>query len=260
MKPALQILVIISLLSLTTPAASQESPEPPRYYDIEIIDFARDAEGAGNTEYWPPLEEPPDWSQAVSLRYDDPATKITRLPASGHRLKREYRNLRGTQDRLRPLAHLAWRQPLLSGEESPPIYIRSRDGYEPATVGGESHPELEGTVRVTGKRYLHVHLDLLLRQLTPPDLTADAPGDDVEPTDLAAYYQTYRMLDHRRMRSDRLHYIDHPMFGVLVLATPYEMTEPQAPEPPKAAFSPSPEKTDSTNSGTATPPTPSGGT
>ncbi len=271
MKPALQILFLIALLSLGASSFAQEPPEQPRHYDIEIIAFVRGDADAGGTEYWPLHSETPDWSQAASLQH--PGTRkseIVKLPASGHRLKREYLNLRATQGRLRPIIHLAWRQPLLSGDESTPIYIRSGDRDEkPAAVGEENLPELEGTVRVTGKRYLHVNLDLLLRQLTPPDLTTEVQSDDVGPTDFAPYYHTYRMVDHRRMRSDRLHYIDHPMLGVLILATPYEIPEPEAPETPVPAVPSAPIKTGDSGSpsgeastpasGRAKPPAPSGG-
>ena len=245
MKPALLILFIISLLSLGAPTFAQEAPEKPRHYEIELIVFARSDGDARSTEYWPLLNEPPDWSQAASLHHPDTRkSEIIELPESGHRLKREYQNLRATQGRLRPLIHLAWRQQVLSGDESTPIYIRSGDrDVPPVAVGEESLPELEGTVRVTGKRYLHVNLDLLLRQLTPPDLTAEAQSEDVTPTDFAPYYHTYRMVDHRRMRSDRLHYIDHPMLGVLILATPYEIPEPEVQETPAPDVPAAPIKT-----------------
>ncbi len=271
MKPALQILFIISLLSLGAPPFAQEAPEQPRHYEIEIIVFARGNADAGGTEYWPLLSEPPDWSQAASLQHPDTRkSEIEKLPASRHRLKREYQNLRATQGRLRPLVHLAWRQPVPSGDVSTPIYIRSGERNEqPAAVAEESLPELEGTVRVTGKRYLHVNLDLLLRQLTPPDLTTEAQSENMDPTDFAPYYHTYRMVDHRRMRSDRLHYIDHPMLGVLVLATPHEILEPNAPETPAPDDPAAPIKTgdsgspsrgaSSPESGGTKPPTPSGG-
>jgi len=251
MKPALKILCMIALLSVGMPLPAQGPPDEIRYYDVEIIVFTRNWEGAGSTEYWPPLTEPPDWSQAVALgRGNSPDTadrdslhrEILKLPATGHRLRKEYRTLRATRSRLRPILHLAWRQPVLSEDESIPIYIRSQDVSEQAApLAGETFPELEGTIRVSGKRYLHVHLDLLLRRLTPPDLTSDETTESADPTDLAPRYQAYRMLDHRRMRSNRLHYVDHPLFGVLVLATPYESPEPEEPEAPSPE-APSPEE------------------
>ncbi len=40
--------------------------------------------------------------------------------------------------------------------------------------------------------------------------------------------QTATMRQSRRMRSNELHYIDHPLMGLLVRITPYEFPEPQA--------------------------------
>ncbi|MCK4708648.1 MAG: hypothetical protein KAU21_08530 [Gammaproteobacteria bacterium] len=36
---------------------------------------------------------------------------------------------------------------------------------------------------------------------------------------------SFRLQDHRRMRSKELHYIDHPLFGIIVKAMPYELPE-----------------------------------
>ena len=36
----------------------------------------------------------------------------------------------------------------------------------------------------------------------------------------------YRMQARRRMRSGELHYIDHPLMGVLIKITPYELPKP----------------------------------
>ena len=33
----------------------------------------------------------------------------------------------------------------------------------------------------------------------------------------------YPVQTHRRMRSKEIHYIDHPLIGILVLATPFEL-------------------------------------
>ena len=57
-----------------------------------------------------------------------------------------------------------------------------------------------GTVTVSRGRYLHVDLDLVYQ---------DDSG-------------RFRFTSHRRMRSNEIHYMDHPMFGVLILITPLE--------------------------------------
>lgn len=57
---------------------------------------------------------------------------------------------------------------------------------------------LSGLVRVTRGRYLHVDADLYLRD--------------------AATGRPYRIKLYRRMRSDELHYIDHPKLGIVIRA------------------------------------------
>jgi hypothetical protein len=57
---------------------------------------------------------------------------------------------------------------------------------------------ISGLVRLTRGRFLHLETDLLLRD--------------------AASAQTYRARHYRRMRSDELHYVDHPKVGIVIQA------------------------------------------
>jgi hypothetical protein len=61
---------------------------------------------------------------------------------------------------------------------------------------------LSGLVKVTRGRFLHLDTDLLLRD--------------------AASSATYRVQLSRRMRSDELHYVDHPRVGIVIQATRVE--------------------------------------
>ena len=57
----------------------------------------------------------------------------------------------------------------------------------------------------------------------------------------------FRLTQTRRMRSGELHYLDHPLFGLLVQVRPYELpvepAQPQgeaaSPTPPEPASPPS---------------------
>ena len=68
---------------------------------------------------------------------------------------------------------------------------------------------LSGLLRVTRGRFLHLETDLVL-------------------TD-AATAQSYRVRLHRRMRSDELHYVDHPKIGILIQANRYQPAQPADP-------------------------------
>ena len=60
---------------------------------------------------------------------------------------------------------------------------------------------LSGLIRVTRGRFLHLDTDLLLK------------GQDS--------VQSYRVQLTRRMRSEELHYVDHPKLGIIVRAERY---------------------------------------
>jgi hypothetical protein len=90
--------------------------------------------------------------------------------------------------------------------------------------GGQRSPDrayVDGLVRVTVERYLHLDLDLRLHL---PDSALPAASEDYE--DNEAYgVPDIRLRQQRRMRSKELHYFDHPRFGVIALITPYEPVE-----------------------------------
>lgn len=88
------------------------------------------------------------------------------------------------------LAHIAWVQ------SPPPLASNSWYGLEAGRVSG--------LVRVRRGRFLHLDTDLVLHD--------------------AMNGQPYHVRHKRRMRSDELHYVDHPKVGVLVEATRIEPT------------------------------------
>lgn len=62
----------------------------------------------------------------------------------------------------------------------------------------------EGTVRIERQRFLHVYPEVNLYTAAG----AEQPGSVI------------RMMESRRMRSKEIHYIDHPVMGMLVLFRP----------------------------------------
>jgi hypothetical protein len=195
----------------------------------------------------------------------------------------------------RPLFHKAWRQHIDGRKTATSILITGGETYD-------DHFELEGSVKISVERYLHIDTDLWLNQfvsktgqalpswptLPPiPTLIDESDATDlkiatVNQTNSAAYgadldtkdtveelsservtsstasegaegleftpvvdplssanknleqqlrllsdaqytiERTVAMRQHRRMRSKELHYIDHPLFGVLIRIIPYE--------------------------------------
>jgi hypothetical protein len=111
---------------------------------------------------------------------------------------------------------------------------------------GPPNPRFVGTVRVSVARYLHLDADLLYRipvtqqQPVPiPDLTLwyDRPYPTLSEPQGPAYQlqewqamRGFRLEESRRMRSGRVHYLDNPFLGLVVLITPVELPPPPAAE------------------------------
>lgn len=108
--------------------------------------------------------------------------------------------------------------------------------------------ELEGKITIGLSRYLHAYTDLVLRipnenTLQISDIilnpeTQDEPtleetlklieGEENAPEEIditTITLNNYALNEHRRMRSTKLHYLDNPELGMLILITPYKAPE-----------------------------------
>ena len=154
-------------------------------YAVEMIIFSNANDDGRTTESWRADPGLPDTSDAAPISAGGGVTAIGR---GAYRLSGIWQALRNSSQ-YRPLRHLAWTQRGRPKRSAPEIL-----------VGEDIDSDVYGTARMYRARFLHLDLDLLLN-------TANG---------------NYRFINHRRMRSNELHYIDHPMFGVLVIATPLQ--------------------------------------
>ena len=89
--------------------------------------------------------------------------------------------------------------------------------------------ELEGQIIISLSRYLHTQVNLVLRKpATVRNLIESSENQSnanaIETID-GNRLLNYGLNEKRRMRSKKLHYLDHPEFAMLVLITPYEAPE-----------------------------------
>jgi hypothetical protein len=177
------------LLSLTL----QHNAQAATVYGIEVLIFSRDNASA-YSEYWPTPDKPP--ASGISLSsggYNERSARSFMLKSTDKRI----RNTSG----LRVIYHKAWTQSVRKGRSSKPVAIRA------GSVMDDGYYELEGAITVDRGHYLHFKPDLQLRRTVTLE-------DGFQKT-IAA------VLDEpRRMKSKEAHYIDHPLFGILVYATP----------------------------------------
>lgn len=158
--------ILLALLLAWSVAAHSDA------YRFEMVIFERPnavSDDAGND-----FPEPPDLTQSVG--------SLSGLGIGGRRLGGVAYTLK--QKGVIVHEHLAWVQ-------TP----RGRSSKAWYRVG---NGRLNGLVRVTRGRFLHVDADLFLRD-----------------TNTA---QPVRAKLYRRMRSDELHYVDHPKLGIIIRA------------------------------------------
>lgn len=172
-------------LPLSSDIAGQED-----IYTVEIVLFKQANPGV-NQEAWPMDFMPSDYSDATALRQHDG------MPMSlGETLARTDFALNGEADRLSRngyavLYHNSWVQKFSPNSKTKLVLTDPNLG-------------MEGTLNIERQRFLHVYPDIRLDLRS--SLGQNAP--------------IVRMQESRRMRSSELHYIDHPVLGMLVLFRP----------------------------------------
>lgn len=230
----------------------EEAVQKVDWYDIDVIVFRHHDYKALSREKW---ARDPGSPMIRTARELLPALPENLTVAHSDQLKGPvaYIQLRDEQSRLQtklkqliksssyePLIHLSWRQPGLGPDEAEAVHVHAGvnglvvketappttgtlsvpeiTGTDPVEVPGNAMvgppaPFIDGTIRLIRKRFLHVEADFLYR----------APFTEDKDNLLARrqWPQAFRLQESRRMRSREVHYLDHPMFGVLILATPY---------------------------------------
>lgn len=194
------LLCALALLASTGAVAALDQ------YDVEVIVFSNDA-AAGDDEN---TQEPGTAGRPAAGAV--PASEFIELSAADYRLN----NIRGglaSARGYRVLFHRAWRQP---------VYDRAHAiDYPVHGVAAGGRSSVDGTVTLIRERFLHLDVDLLLQTSAGNGMPA-----------------AFRLNERRRIRSDELHYFDHPRFGVIARVTPYAAAaEPAAVAPDAGAGS-----------------------
>ena len=205
-----------------------------RSLTVEIIVFD-DLSGEDlHTEHWPADPGEPSLDGAVEIvrspggEAGGAARAYRLVNRSALALDGVWRSLRRSA-RYRPFLHVGWRLPGLSHGAARPVHVGPRlgdRGAGGAGPGGGERPTVQGTVKVSVARYLHVKLDLVYRR--PGNGEAETPN---------AVPARFRLVSERRMRYGELHYIDHPLFGVLMRIRPLRTTSRSARQFPPTEIS-----------------------
>ncbi len=238
-----------------------DTPEYDVKYDIEIILF-RHKNAQTNGELWETVDDTylnelldhlfADQVQTLGYYHWQQKTFIPKQNFA-HALTAEQQKLLDIAEHIRQskhyqlLAHFAWRQPGLPADKAMAVTF-------PYHATAESLP-LFGKITVSLSRYLHTYLEfhqieavcrnqkdsiniqvqtLSATQKTKrQNLALDTaknplPSSNLSPLSMELSSTNHCrdedivFKQHRKMRSRELHYLDHPVFGMLIQITPYK--------------------------------------
>ncbi len=201
-------------------------------YKVEMLVFKHlDNPGQGRS----PLSayaEQPDTGGAVDLLAGEQRDGFRLLTGSTLSLNGVKAKLEAS-GKYQIMEHIAWRQPGLRKSSAKPVRITSGHDYSDEypermqskwstdnsglpvnIIAAPRLRELDGTVKIVLGRFLHIYTDLIYRKPVSTETV------DIDRTLSSNTLADFTLKMHRRMRSRELHYIDHPMLGILVRIVP----------------------------------------
>ena len=227
-------LLFFSLLIFYFPMCFAASKFAGRWYQVEMIIFSHLTSKGLDSEQWPLLGQemtlPDTLINLIPPNSFQSAEQFKLLGRQGFTLQKEQRYL-AHRSGYNVLMHLAWKQQVWMAAKSKPIHIfggavYDSDGQRIGTdvYGDMSYNpniiwEVNGTMTLSVQHYLDAQFNLLfavpipqVQTLSRNDYFSNAPGNFVY----------FRFLQNRRMRSQELNYISHPLFGVLIKILPLD--------------------------------------
>jgi hypothetical protein len=217
-----------------------------RYYDVEVVLFENLDNASRQGENWPNSVELelPETTIEIGQPYPgpipkeyDPKLTFKALTQKDYQLQEQAKKIDESDSR-RVLLHAGWRQPGMAREEALSVYFKrqipgtspgssvatevSVDPMATSRLAQAEAGELEGMIKVILSRYLHVDTDIVFRPQIVEEPQSFFAMEVMENTVQPVVYRLHQT--RRRMRSRELHYLDNPVLGMLVLITPYEVT------------------------------------
>jgi hypothetical protein len=234
--------------------------EDVRYYDFEIIIFESVDHENKISEVWKNdvVIDPPETFVTLGQPYPGPMPKefnpkftFKLLPQNAYRLSEEAKLIEADNN-YRILLHTAWRQPGMSEETALPIHLHKEFSVTTPsqTTAIATTPDmpavnlpapretttitrsiLDGYLKIILSRYLHAEFNLVYKTGLPYNpvtstIKPEATDEETDTTQTAGpVIVSYHLQQSRKMRSKEIHYIDHPVIGVVILAWPVEINE-----------------------------------
>jgi len=212
------------LTGLLLTASFQLHAETQPQYAVDVVIFEDSEARYLGSEQWAPATTEPGEAAASGENMPEGVNSLTAKldtalkpeihdidPGAYDLLNSVVKKLNASQ-RYHVLVRKTWLQPGLDRDHAVAIDLNSTaDPDAPETTAS-----ISGTVKIVLERYLHMYTDLVYHK---PGNGITATGDS--PATMSQS-EDFVIKEHRRMRSKELHYIDHPLVGILIKIVPVE--------------------------------------
>ena len=220
------LIFLLSTFFSSAQAFAQLMPEVKeqnheKLYQVEVIVFGRPEASAQET-----------WPTDIKLTYSDNIVSVTEsgfsegftpVPANERSLNPQAATL-ARSGSYTLLYHQAWRQTIYASKTN--IAISGGKVFN-------GHNELEGSISLSVGQYLKIQTNLWLTKFASvgadvtelwPELPnlPSAFANDVDKSQANPIQRIVKLSQERTMRSNEVHYIDHPLMGVIIKIIPVE--------------------------------------
>ena len=230
------IVLILTLFALVfSLGTASASAYAGKWYQVELIIFSHITAQGLNSEQWPwtstwyqPKSETITLDTNSSLVSADSLLPFVVLPSRALDMKREIALIREKPE-YHIVLHLAWCQQIRTSRYALPIHVFGGNIYNSAgkviatdTDGQMPYSnneiwQVNGTIKISVRRYLNVGLNLLFAD--PAFRLSNVSNFDMF-DNIQGKFAYFRLLQSRRMRSEELNYIGHPLYGVVIKVVP----------------------------------------
>ena len=241
----IKIILMISLFFINTAQAEEteaSTAKAKQYYIVEVVLFRHNNTQGKHSEHWKDLdinnlENSSSYALAeynINSKHFSPIAGASALSPEHYKLLDSANHIKYSKN-YKLLAHFGWTQRSLSKARALPIKISSNQFSDELLPAGDL------TLYVS--RFLHMKVNLSASEcITPPiaapvvpqvsDETLDRQLESgqsplevselMESSETECVNNTYLFSQNRKMRSKELHYIDNPVFGLLIYVTPFK--------------------------------------
>lgn len=201
-KLYLQLALIITFFGLTTPTCANNPAQGQ--LKIEVVVFQTGALRGWTEERWPELYDQKFFNQEELL------TQYKLLAPNQLELLPQVSKMTPEKG-YTILAHFGWTQPAYNKNQAKFL------AFDSSWQANPNHPSsISGGVKTYKERYNHAEIYIDLDRPIPNAIKERfAENQQLEKEYLPITWR-FRLDEARRIKAGELHYIDHPIFGILI--------------------------------------------